>query len=258
MIDAHAHLSDPRLGADMILLADQLKSLGLERVVLGGVDPKEWLFQAKLKKARPTFISPVVGIHPWTVRDHDESELEAMFRTLENSITGADAIGEVGLDFHPKRTTEQLDKQSRWCLRQLELAQRVGLPVVLHVVQGHDVMQSLLKNVSIKGALVHGFRGSSEVAKFYLARGFVLSLGQRSFRGLEYDDYRWLPQSGFVLESDAPPLAKDVSNINAVSHEWLKSLDEAAAFLAAMWSLSKADVWRLAAQNLARMIPEPY
>jgi hypothetical protein len=82
-------------------------------------------------------------------------------------------------------------------------------------------------------------------------------LGQRSFRGLEHDDYRWLPQSGFVLESDAPPLAKDVSNINAVSHEWLKSLDEAAAFLAAMWSLSKADIWRLAAQNLARMIPEP-
>lgn len=254
MIDAHAHLSDPRLTPDVEKLVGRLRSAGMKRVVLGGVDAAEWDMQLKLKSMFADFVSPVIGIHPWTVRDRDESYLESALERLKLVIDNAVALGEVGLDFHPKRTAEQLEKQSRWCYRQLELAQELKKPVVLHVVHAHDVMQNTLKKIRLQTAMVHGFRGNLETAKFYLDRGYVLSLGSRSFKGLTPEDFSWLPRDQFVLESDAPAYRADVSNIEKVCRDWTEALAEAARFLSNVWSFSSDEVWSLAENNLLRFL----
>lgn len=254
MIDAHAHLSDPRLEKDVDELSRCLRSAGLKRIVLGGVSADEWDLQTKLKSILPAFVTPVFGIHPWTVRDHDETQLETMFEKLQSSMEGIAAIGEVGVDFYPKRNLDQVTKQSYWCRRQLELAQTLKKPVVLHVVQGHDVMQNLLKDMSLKSALIHGFKGRQEVSNFYLKRGYVFSLGARSFKGVALEDYRWLPKSQFVLESDAPLIKQDVSDPSKVCDDWIKSLQEAAGYLAKLWSISSDEVWTLAEANLTRFL----
>jgi TatD DNase family protein len=223
--------------------------------VLGGVDPIEWKCQELLKAKWPLLVTKVVGIHPWTVRDHDEASLEKMFSILRTEINFAEALGELGLDFYPKRLPEQVEKQSQWCLRQLELAKSVGKPVVLHVVRGHDVMQSLLKTVALPRGMIHGFKGSGEVAKFYLERGYILSLGSRSFHGASSEDYRWLPKDGFVLESDAPPYKGEVTKFDTLAVDWIQGLDECAEFLAKLWSTSKEEVWTLAKANLSQLFP---
>jgi TatD DNase family protein len=256
MIDAHAHLSDLRLESDAELLIAKLQSLGLRHVVLGGVEPNEWQYQQRLKSRWPMFVTSVVGIHPWTVRDQDEASLEKIFSILGTMVHSAEAVGEVGVDFYPKRLPEQVEKQSRWCRRQLELAKDIDKPVVLHIVRGHDVMQNLLKAVELPMAMIHGFKGNFEVAKFYLERGYVLSLGSRSFLGANLEDYRWLPKNAFVLESDAPPWTGEVTNSEKMANDWLGELNVGAQFLAKLWSIDKDEVWSLAKTNLTRLFPK--
>jgi len=254
MIDAHTHLSDPRLMPFAEDLAYALQRAGLKRAVLGGVSQREWETQFKLSKLFPGFVTPVIGMHPWTVRDGSGDQLEMMFEVLKIWLKDAAALGEVGVDFYPTRNLEQVQKQTSWCRRQLQLAEEQGKPVVLHIVRGHDVIQSLLKNYQLGSVMIHGFRGGAKQAQFYLDRDFYLSLGMRSFKNLQLTDLDWLPKNRFLLESDAPSPRDDTIDCEAVCAAWLTSLEYSASFLARLWSLPNEAVWAMAEENLNRFL----
>ena len=99
MFDAHAHLSDPRLQAVLDPLIISLRAGGMDHIVLGGVNPDEWAIQESLLEKDPSFVTAVMGIHPWTVRDSSEQDLEIMFSRLKENLAQLKIIGEVGLDF---------------------------------------------------------------------------------------------------------------------------------------------------------------
>lgn len=232
-------------------VVSRLRAAGMRRVILGGVNPDEWRLQESLAKNYPDFVLPVMGIHPWTVRDTEATELEPMFRLLEEKSGKLHILGEIGLDFHQDNSPAQKTKQSKWCERQLRLAAALNKPVVLHVVRGHDIMLTLLRDIKGLRGLIHGFTGSPEIARRYLDAGFTLSLGPRTFQHKKQADFSWLGQGDFVLESDAPDYKKPpVSATNLVS-EWIKTLTEGSRFLASLWNIPEAEVWRRSRENLA-------
>lgn len=253
MIDAHAHLSDARLVASWDVLIPSLKERGLSHLVLGGVEPEEWQRQFQLSRLMPGFVTPVVGIHPWTVRDKPVDELEAMFQTLEAMVDKASAVGELGVDFSRDSNPVQRMKQPEWADRQLDLAMRHQKPVVLHVVKGHDVMHGLLRHYRGKPGIVHGWRGSEQDGRKYVDRAFVLSIGLRSITRLKPLDLSWLPPENFVLESDGPDFVVAGGKLPDAKN-WMLALKEVATFMGKALKLTPEQVWALNKDNLERIL----
>lgn len=112
------------------------------------------------------------GIHPWMA---DSLSVDSLLPLAE----GVQAIGEIGLDLlrgpAPERQTELL-------LRQLDLARREGLPVVLHCVRAFEPLMRLLAGYRLPAVVFHGFIGSPEQAARAAACGYCLSFGARSLR----------------------------------------------------------------------------
>ncbi len=111
------------------------------------------------------------GVHPW----HADSE------SVEQSLShleGVQAIGEIGLDF---ACGVNRDKQMEIFQIQLQAAERLQLPVVLHCVKAFEPTMRLLSKYRLAGVVFHGFIGSPEQARQALAKGYHLSFGERTF-----------------------------------------------------------------------------
>jgi TatD DNase family protein len=207
-IDGHCHLADPRHQNELHELIVQSRQAGITGWVQGGVDPQDWDRQLALRAQWGDCVVPVFGLHPWWVARASPTELEAALRLLEAALPKAAALGETGLDAHPAHGGN-LPLQTRAFEVQLRLAASVGKPVVLHVVQAHEeALAVLTRNPRLlHGGLVHGFSGSLEIARNYLALGLSLSVGS----GVLKPGYKalkaalpHLPSDQLVLETDWP------------------------------------------------------
>lgn len=107
-----------------------------------------------------------VGIHPW---DAEKAELK------EQMFSGAEAIGEIGLDY---ACDVDRAKQEELFRAQLAIAEQMQLPVVLHCVRAFAPTLEILKNYHLKAVIFHGFIGSKEQAAEAVKRGYFLSFGE--------------------------------------------------------------------------------
>ena len=145
-------------------------------------------------------------------------------------------------------------KQIFWCEKQLQLAQDEKKGVVLHAVKAHEpLLASLRKFPKLRG-MIHGFRGSADIGRRYLALGYALSLGPRSYARMPENSYSWLGLGDFMIESDAPQSKVIPENLEDISGAWLDSLNQTAAYLAAGWSVSTDEVWKSSRQNMRRVL----
>lgn len=118
----------------------------------------------------PEILSPrMAGIHPW------DADKELILPDLSN----ADIIGETGLD---RACGIDIERQTELFSWHLEQAEKLGKPVVLHVVRSFEQVVKILNFHSPKGVVFHGFIGSVEQAREALRRGYYLSFGERSLR----------------------------------------------------------------------------
>ena len=106
------------------------------------------------------------GIHPW---DAEKAELQ------EQMFSGAEAIGEIGLDY---ACDVDRSKQEELFRAQLAIAEMMQLPVVLHCVRAFAPTLEILKNYHLKAVIFHGFIGSKEQAAEAVKQGYFLSFGE--------------------------------------------------------------------------------
>jgi len=206
--DAHCHLQDKRLMAQLEAVLARSSQAGITRYLLGGTDPDDWKRQQELQKNLPARIFMSFGIHPWRAAGLDALAAQKTINALEEALTahGRDvsAIGETGIDKGPRMTNNSLKMQTLLFERQLAIARTAAKPVVLHVVRAHEEVLAALKNARLSaGGLVHAFASNHDTAKKYMDLGFYLSFGaasgQRSTAAL-------VPHDRVVLESDAPDM----------------------------------------------------
>ena len=118
-------------------------------------------------------IEPVaVGIHPWDASSRSISE-------IESQLSEADAIGEIGLD-----SACEVDFESQLSIfrKQLDRAERLEKPVVIHCVRTFEQVMKELSGRTLRAVIFHGFIGSPEQAKRAIEKGYFLSFGERTFR----------------------------------------------------------------------------
>lgn len=116
-----------------------------------------------------------VGIHPWDSADASQSDFEALL--VDAKRPEVVAIGECGID---RLRGPQEALQRSVLIPQLEVAETVGKPVIIHCVRATDVILALRRALHPSvDWIIHGFRGKPETARQLARSGIFISLGER-------------------------------------------------------------------------------
>lgn len=203
-MDAHCHLTSrfhPDPLSDVLRILHEAACHGF---VLGGVDPEDWREQLDIPSS-PLHLIHSFGMHPWSVQERDDMQLEKDFAVLEFMLPQAGALGECGLDYFRSKTEAEREKQLRWFGRQLALAAEHDKPLILHVVRAHNEAVRLIKPYAgkLKG-MVHSFWANPQTAKAWLDLGFYLSLPPRIIKLDNHGLLPYVPQDRILFESDSP------------------------------------------------------
>ena len=141
-----------------------------------------------------------IGIHPWYIKEED---IEEELRIIEDKIQLKEclAIGECGLD---KRIEVPFDLQVEVFEKQLALAEKQKLPVVLHCVAAFQELIEIKKRRDIKvPMIIHGFSKNQQLAKQLLDNGFYISFGKYLMQKPELEAvFKTIPNDRFFLETD--------------------------------------------------------
>ena len=122
-------------------------------------------------------------------------------------------MGEIGLDYHYEDTDEAAQKRA-FCA-QLELAEALSLPVIIHSRDAAADTLRILKDNRAKlraGGVMHCFSGSPETAKEYLKLGLYISFaGPVTFKNARRLDEvaKIVPPERILAETDSPYLAPE-------------------------------------------------
>lgn len=206
LIDTHAHLTDEQYGGAGEIISS-MREDGLEKIITIGYDLESSEQGLKIAEKNKD-IYCAVGVHPDNSQNltFDPCERLLTLSRHEKCV----AIGEIGLDYHYDSTDKQ--KQNYWLDRQLEMVAEANLPVIFHVRDAYEDMESVLKRNQGKlkqGAVVHCYSGSLETALKYIDMGFHISFtGSITFKNAKKfpDIIKAIPLDRIMIETDCPYL----------------------------------------------------
>ena len=209
MIDTHCHLTNPKLLPEADDIVHRARETGVTAVLTVGTGFEDARAGLTLRERYPGFVFVSAGIDPFTgnrVGELFDDELNRLEDLLKEG--GFQALGEVGLDYHYDLDPRPV--QAERLHRQLDLAKRLDLPVIIHVREAHDDMLGVLgEHRDIRG-VIHSFTSGPEHAERYLEMGWHLGFnGVVTFKNAEEvrDAARIVPLDRLVVETDSPYLA---------------------------------------------------
>jgi len=202
IFDSHAHYDDECFSDIENEIFPLLHSHGVGGILTCGCDGESSKKAVELAE-KYNFVYAAVGIHPGNVDSGTTiSEIESL---CENKKCVA--IGEIGLDYYWRDDNKPL--QHEVFAAQLELANKLNLPVSVHDREAHADTLRFLKKYKPKG-VVHSFSGSVEMAEEILKLGMYIGVGGViTFKNAKKlpDVVKMLPEDRILLETDAPYLA---------------------------------------------------
>ena len=200
MIDSHAHILSEYYNIDE--LVKYLKSKNIKAVINCSTCLKDANEIIELGDKYKEFLYPAIGIHPENIED-TLSEIEKLI--INNKIY---AIGEIGLDYYWNK--ENKDKQKDLFRKQIELAIKYNLPIIVHTRDSIQDTLNIIKDYKVKG-VIHCFSGSYEMAVEFIKRGFKLGIGGvLTFKNSKlYEVIEKIDLKDIVLETDSPYLTPE-------------------------------------------------
>jgi len=248
MIDTHCHLGSSRYKKDRAEVLARARAAGVARFVEVGYDPGTNERSVLLAQEEPD-VWATVGIHPHEVAKADARAF-ARLRELAQAKRVV-AIGECGLDFY--RNLSPADVQRDWFERQLELANELGLPLVVHVRDAMDeTLDRLARAQPARAGVLHCYSGNAAQARRADTLGFKLGFGG----SLTYGDAaleeaaRTAPDHQLLLETDAPYLVPEPKDTRRNEPALLVRVR---AKLAALRGTSEEAIDELTTENATRL-----
>lgn len=205
LVDTHCHLDNEKFDEDRLEVIERIKE-NLEFCVNIGYDLASSKKSLELAKEYD-FIYAVIGVHPIDIAEYNE-EIEKELEHLGKNPKVV-AIGEIGLDYH--WMTEPKEIQQERFKSQLELAERLNKPVVIHTRDAMEDTVNILKDYPNIIGVIHCYPGSLETAKqlvdrFYLGIGGTLTF-KNSKKAVEV--VKDIPLDRIVIETDCPYLTPE-------------------------------------------------
>jgi TatD DNase family protein len=208
LIDTHAHLEDAVLSADLAGVLARARAAGVIQVIAIGTTAADSDATVAIARDNPGVFA-AVGVHP----NHAAEAGPDDWARIEDlaSLPRVVAVGETGLDRYRDHTP--FPQQQEWFDRHLDLAERRGLPVVIHCRQSErDIIDQLARLGRPVWGVLHSFTGTWDDAQAFLELGLHLSFaGMVTFTNKSLDPLREVaarvPLDRLLVETDSPYLS---------------------------------------------------
>lgn len=205
MIDSHCHLNDNQYVNEVDKIVNNFLSAGVNKAICVGCDP---VSNKKAKEIASTYenVYYTVGIHPDDCSKFNQEDLEEYLKSNDKKLV---AVGEIGLDYFHNKENKQ--EQINVFKKQIELAKKYKLPIVIHCRDAYGDILEVLKNHApfTYGAVMHCYSGSWEFAEQLLKLGIKFSFtGTVTYKNAKnvQEVAKNLPMDSFFFETDSPYL----------------------------------------------------
>lgn len=267
LIDTHCHLTHPRLREDLPGVLSRAREAGVTACICAAGDLDESAAASKLSVRAATrlhqdYAGPAVrertsqsaaapgifstaGVHP-----HEAKEASGDWLHLLEELTRRErnvAVGEIGLDYHYDFSPR--DVQRAVFAQQLDLARRLGKPIVIHTREAFADTMAILRESGVAGGRVvfHSFTEGAGAAGQVLELGAMISFsGIVTFKNTVAlrEAAAIVPADRILIETDAPYLSPEP--VRSVKTNEPANVRHVARLLA---SLRKVDLEEFAAQT---------
>lgn len=247
IFDTHAHYLAEDFGEELIPLLEKMPELGVEKIMAVGYSLESSREELELARRFPYIVS-AAGIHPENCMGLPDD----WFLHLEELLKAPEikALGEIGLDYHYEGYDKAL--QAEVFERQLILAQKLDMPVIIHSRDACEDTMTLLRKYRPRG-VVHCFSGSAETAREVVKLGMYVGFtGVLTFKNSKkaWAACEAVPLDRLLLETDSPYMAP-VPHRGEKSHSGM--IKYTAAKMAEIKGVSAENMIEIARENGERL-----
>jgi len=208
--DSHCHLDSMRYGAELPDVLERARRAGVSGLAIIGTRAADSAAAAELAAREPGLVA-AAGIHPNDASEAEPSEWDQIVVLVESGRVAA--VGETGLDWY--RTTAQPEAQRDFFDRHIRLAQRAGLPLVIHTRDSTSDCLAMLREANARrplAAILHSFTGTvaeaAEAVELGCHLGFAGMVTFRSAAALR-EVAKTVPLERLLIETDSPFLSPE-------------------------------------------------
>jgi TatD DNase family protein len=203
-VDAHIHLSDEEYAGTVDEVLNEAKNSGVVALVSNSMDLKTCKGTLELAEQHAGMVYAALGIHPWAVKDLGEDELNQVLDLISmqkgNSVFVA--LGEIGLD---SKYMEVWDKQVKVFDLMLHLAEKHGLPAIIHSRGTTVQIVEMLSSYKLKKVLLHWFSNPISVLSKAVERGYYITEGPpAAYSNGIREVVKKVPLTNLLTETDGP------------------------------------------------------
>lgn len=207
LTDTHIHLYSEDYEDDRDELIENAFKQNIERFFLPAIDSETTQAMYDLEARYPENVFLMMGLHPTHVQENFEDELKHVEEQFGQRRFYA--VGEIGIDLHWDKSTLEIQQEA--FRRQIKLAKKHKLPIVIHCRKAFDEIFEILeeeKSDDLFG-IFHCFTGNLEQAKKALSYNLKLGIGGVvTFKNGKIDKFlNEIPLKEIVLETDGPYLS---------------------------------------------------
>ena len=204
-IDTHMHIGDD-FGVQPDLYVKNATDAQVEVLIASFCEKDDIMLSTKFVEKYKNLYA-CIGYHPEVSNKIVEKDYETLEEMVKNNPKIV-AIGEIGLDYYWNKDNK--DKQREVFCKQLEIAEKLKLPVVIHSRDSINETYEILKKYKVSG-VIHCFSGSLEMAKKFISLGFLLGIGGVvTFKNSKlFEVIEKLELTNIVLETDSPYLTPE-------------------------------------------------
>lgn len=207
MIDTHLHLDDEKFEGEREQIIGAFAENGIDFVINNSCDFASMTAGASLaEKYERVFAT--VGMHPHTAKDFDDKFVATMTQLAARPKIVA--VGEIGLDYFYDLSDRKAQRDV--FAAQIEIADKLGLPLTLHVRDAYgdaaDILNAQKSHLN-HGVLWHCYSGSAEFARQMAKRGHYFAFGGAiTFKNAKKEEVlAEIPTSQVLSETDSPYMA---------------------------------------------------
>ncbi|HEX6269241.1 MAG TPA: TatD family hydrolase [Anaerolineales bacterium] len=224
LTDTHCHLDFNKFDADRAEVIDRAVDAGVTHILIPALELDSSMAVIKLAESHPSLFA-AVGFHPTDLDTWSESSIENL-GNLAASAHSVVAIGEIGLDYYWVKEPDQRARQRDVLRKQLQLAQAMNKPAVIHMREENDRwfgrasidlleilrewqgnLRAVNHPLADKPGVLHSYNGNLETAQSAIALNFYIGVtGPVTYKNAEEkrNIVKQLSLTRLLIETDAP------------------------------------------------------
>ena len=214
LFDSHSHYNDEKFNEDREQIIKETYEAGVTKFVCAGYNIDSSLFSLEMSK-KYEFIYSICGISPNDIPQSEQQlwkDIDEISQIVKNNNSKKlVAIGEIGLDYYWNKENKDLQKQA--FIKQIELANELELPIVIHSRDASVDTLDIIRNNKVKKAgIFHCCQLNKELVRQALELGYYISFaGPITFKNSKNapEIIKMVPMDRILIETDSPYLSPE-------------------------------------------------